>query len=198
MEYDPCYMNIRIHGLCVNPFVFFFIVVCGLLVAGGMFAPSAFAEEDLFETLQIGRFDEPVDAPDFSLPLVGGGEAKLSDYKDKVVLLNFWATWCPYCRTERAALQTTYEKYKEQGFVVLSVSIDRDGIETVQKFVEEHGISFPNMHDQTSKVASEYGVRRVPSTYFILTNGKAVGGVIGPREWDSKDVHRLIEQLLSD
>lgn len=170
----------------------------GVLVSvlGGHF--SALAEEDLFETLQIGRFEEPVEVPNFTLPLIGGEEASLEDYAGKLIFLNFWATWCPYCRTERDGLQTTYEKYQEQGFVVLSVSIDRGDPETVQNFIQEQGITFPNLHDPTSRVASAFGVRGVPSTIFINPNGHALGGVIGPREWDSEEMQRLIEQLLAD
>ena len=150
----------------------------------------------MFEALQIRRFDEPVEVPDFSLPLIGGEEAKLSDYKGKIVFLNFWATWCPYCRTEREGLQTTYEKYKDREFIVLSVSIDRADSDTVAAFINEHGLTFPNLHDQSSTVAMEYGVRGIPATYFVDADGKIIGGVIGPREWDSEEVHALIEELL--
>ena len=163
----------------------------------GSWGETSSATEDVFKKFQVSRFDEPVEVPDFSLPLIGGGEAKLSDYKGKVIFLNFWATWCAYCRTERAGLQATYEKYKDQGFEVLSVSIDRAGSETVEKFLQEHNITFPNLHDQTSEVALEYGIRGVPATFFIAANGKAIGGVIGPRPWDSEKAHSLVEQLLA-
>ncbi len=175
--------------------IFFFVLS---LVQGGLYIPSASAEEDFFEALQATRFSEPKEVPDFSLPSVDGGEVKLSDFKGKIAFLNFWATWCPYCRLERPALQAIYDKYKDKGFVIISVSIDRAGIDTVKKYVEEHEITFPNLHDQTSEVALEYGVRGVPITIFINNDGKAVGGVIGPRPWDNKEAHGLIEQLLSE
>ena len=91
-----------------------------------------------------------------------------------------------------------YDKYKEQGLVVLAVSIDRAGAETVQKFLEEHKLTFPNVHDQSSKVAAAYGVRGVPSTYFIDPTGQAMGGVIGPRVWDSEEADSLVEHLLAE
>lgn len=172
-------------------------ILVSILSVQSLFLLRASAEEDLFETLQIGRFEQPVEVPNFTLPVVGGEKANLTDYSGKLIFLNFWATWCPYCRTERGALQATYEKYKDKGFLVLSVSIDRSDAETVRKFIEEHDITFPNLHDQMSTVASEFGVRGVPSTIFIDGNGKAIGGVIGPREWNSPEMHRLIEQLLS-
>lgn len=168
-----------------------------LFYLSGIHIPAVSAEEDVFEALQIVRFDEPVEAVDFSLPLIGGEQAKLSDYKGNVVLLNFWATWCPYCRAERESLQNVYEKYKDKGFVVLSISIDRTGPETVKTFLDQHGLTFPNLHDQNSKVASGYAVRGVPTTYFIDMTGKIIGGVIGPRMWDSKEVQDLVEYLLA-
>jgi peroxiredoxin len=169
-----------------------------VLISQGWLASFVSAEEDFFEALQATRFSEPEEVPDFSLPSVDGGEVKLSDFKGKIAFLNFWATWCPYCRLERPALQTIYEKYKDKGFVIVSVSIDRTSTDTVKKYVEEHDITFPNLHDQTSEVALEYGVRGVPMTIFIKSDGKAVGYVIGPRPWDSKEVQGLVEQLLSE
>ena len=78
------------------------------------------------------------------------------------------------------------------------MSIDRAEIDTVKKYVEEFNITFPNLHDPTSKVAVKFGVRGVPMTYFIDADGKAVGGVVGPRQWNSKEVHGLVEQLLAE
>ena len=173
-------------------------IVILLVIVGwsGAFRPAEATEEELFTALQANRFETPIDAPDFTLPLLGGDEAKLSDYKGNVVFLNFWATWCPYCRQEREALQATYNKYKDQGFVLLSVSIDRTDPESVQKYLTEHKLTFPNFHDRNNTVAGEYGVRGVPATYFIDRQGKVLGGVIGPRPWDSKEVHALIEAFL--
>ena len=159
---------------------------------------QALAEEDFFEALQLIRFTKPIEAPDFVLPTIEGGEGKLSNYKGKVIFLNFWATWCPYCRLERESLQAIYDKYKEQGFVVLSVSIDRTSLETVKAFIDEHNITFPNFHDRASKVATKYEVLGVPSTYFIDIHGNVIGGAIGPRPWDSKEMYSIVEQLLAE
>lgn len=180
------------------------LLIAGVLIVvwiGGVasFAetpPSESVEADFFETLQVITLDEPVEAPDFSLPSIEGNDVKLSDFQGKVVFLNFWATWCPYCRMERPGLQTLFNAYKGQEFVIVSVSIDQSSIDTVKQYVEEYEITFPNLHDQASAVAAEYGVRGVPSTFFVNAGGKAVGGVIGPRDWDSKDAHSLVEHLL--
>ena len=78
------------------------------------------------------------------------------------------------------------------------MSIDKGNIDKVKKYVKEHKLTFPNLHDPTTKSASEYGVRGVPTTYLIDVDGKVIGGAIGPRPWDGEDVQKLVEQLLAE
>ena len=95
-------------------------------------------------------------------------------------------------------MQALYDAHKDNGFVVLAVSTDQGGIETVQKYMQDLELTFPAVHDASGKVAGEYGVRGVPMTFFIDGNGKALGGVVGPREWDNDDFHALVEMLLAE
>ena len=81
------------HCRFVNAGVIIFLLGLFFLGGGGIFIPTVSAEEDLFKALQASQFPERVEAPEFTLPLIEGGEAKLSDYKGKVIFLNFWATW---------------------------------------------------------------------------------------------------------
>ena len=164
-------------------------------------ARSAFAEDAadaLFQTLEIQKFDAPEDAPAFSLASTVGGEQTLADFKGKVVLLNFWATWCPYCRAERPALQAVYEKYKDKGLVVVAISIDKGAIDPVKKFVEDTKQMFPNLHNPSSDVGAQYSVRGIPTTYLIDKAGKMRGMAVGPRPWDDEDADKLLEGLLSE
>ncbi len=82
--------------------------------------------------------------------------------------------------------------------MVLGVSIDKTGIDTVQDFMRELNLTFPTVHDQKGQSAVDYGARGVPMTFFIDVQGKAVGGVVGPREWDSQDFYDLVELLLAE
>jgi peroxiredoxin len=75
------------------------------------------------------------------------------------------------------------------------VSIDTGNIDKVKKYVEEHKLTFQNLHDPTTKSGAEYGVRGVPTTYLIDTDGKIIGSAIGPRPWDGEDVQKLVESL---
>ena len=109
-------------------------------------------------------------APDFSLPQVGGGSAQLSAFRGQPVLLNFWATWCPYCRRQTPALNEAYDRYKAQGLVVLSVDLLEDE-EKVAAAVTELGISYPVLLDATGQAAYLYQVRGIPFNLFIDPQG---------------------------
>lgn len=189
--------NVQIGVLLVGTIVGLWWAMPGASVVQAEEPVPASTADQVFEAMQAMYLEEPVEIPDFTLPGVHGENVTLSALKGKNVFLNFWATWCPYCREERASLQALYEKYKDRGFEILAVSIDRAGIDTVKSYVDEHKLSFLNVHDQTSTVAAEYGVRGVPSTLFINAQGKIVGGVIGPREWNSEDAHKVVEHLLA-
>ena len=95
-------------------------------------------------------------------------------------------------------MQALHDAYKDKGFLVLGLSIDRTGIDVVQDYVDEHKLTFPNVHDPTATSAIAYGVRGVPTTYFIDADGKALGMIVGPRPWDSQEVHDFVEQLLAE
>ena len=170
-----------------------------LLIGLGVFYDSpVFAEKDFFAAPNATRLDERVEVPVFVLPSINEDEIRLEEYRGKVVVLNFWATWCSFCSIERPKLQALYEKYKAKDLVVLGISIDQADRDVVKKFAEEKKITYPVLHDQTMQVASEYSVRGTPSTYILDVNGNAVGGVIGPGKWDSQGAYELIEKLLAE
>lgn len=178
--------NVKIHLI---------VLLIGLTLAHGS---TVLAEEDFFAAPNAFRFEERLEIPAFSLLSVDGKQERLEDYRGNVVLLNFWATWCGYCAIERPHLQAIHNKYKEKGFTVLGVSIDRAGPEVVKNFVEEHDITYPNLHDQTGEVASIFGIRGTPTTFILDVEGNAIGAVIGPADWENQEASELIEQLLAE
>ena len=116
-------------------------------------------------TAKIG---EP--APDFTLPTPDGEPLSLRDFQGQVVLINFWATWCPPCRLEMPYLQAAYERYKEQGFTVLAVD-QQESPEAVRAYFQELGLTFPTVIDGTGEVSSLYRVLALPTTYFVDRDG---------------------------
>lgn len=109
-------------------------------------------------------------AEDFRLVDLDGNPHRLSDYKGKVVLLNFWATWCKPCTTEMPAMQTCYDKLRDKGFVVLAVNELEDEAK-VREHIKQYGHTFPVLMDRDNKVANQFGVFGLPVSVFIDEQG---------------------------
>ena len=116
--------------------------------------------------LEIGQL-----APDFEMQYPDGRKVKLSDFKGKPVIVNFWATWCAPCEAELPEFVQTYEKYKDQGLVILGVNAQESG-EDANKFVEKYNLSFPVTLDSRGEVMGLYAVRGLPTTLFIDPEGR--------------------------
>ncbi|HUF37779.1 MAG TPA: TlpA disulfide reductase family protein [Anaerolineales bacterium] len=119
-------------------------------------------------------------APDFTLQTIEGETITLSDLAGRPVLVNLWASWCAPCRAEMPALQRTYERFKDSGFVVLAVNVTaQDSREAVEAFVSTHELTFPILLDPEGVVTSLYENRALPSSYFIRPDGVVSEVVIG-------------------
>ena len=139
----------------------------------------------------------PLAAPDFSLPDMDGEKHALSDYRGKVVMLNFWATWCPPCRREMPSMQRLYEKYSERGLVVVAVNQFEDP-DLVFEFTGRLSLepTFPILFDRESRVSEQFKVKGLPTTYLLDKQGRIHYRAIGGREFDHPEVEALIEGLL--
>jgi peroxiredoxin len=112
-----------------------------------------------------------VPAADFSLPDLQGRLQNLSHYRGKVVLLNFWATWCKPCTTEMPAMQAQYDKLRDHGFVVLAIN-ELEDVEKVRQHIQAYGHTFPVLLDADNRVANQYGVYGLPVSVFIDQQGR--------------------------
>ncbi len=135
-------------------------------------------------------------APSFELPNLAGGRLKLSDFKGKVVMVNFWATWCPPCREEMPSMEKAYQEYKERGFVVLAVNVDRTRGAPVEEFIRELKLTFPVLLDPGEATKKSFGVRGLPQTVLIDRGGRVARHVYGSLDWFGGPARRVIEQLL--
>jgi peroxiredoxin len=167
---------------------------CFLIVLAGIAAAAA-GDPDAFRSLSLIKPSRPQAAKDFSVQSPDGRTIRLTDYRGKVVFLNFWATWCPPCREEMPAMERLYQKYRDRGLVVLAVSVDHDPA-LVQPFAKKHKFSFPIGHDPQMALAERYGVRALPSSFFLDRRGQVVALAIGPREWDTKPSYAVVDSLL--
>lgn len=122
-------------------------------------------------------------APDFQLTLFDGSQVRLSDFRSKVVFLNFWASWCPPCRAEARLLEAAWRHYRDRGVVFLGVNIqDREA--RAREFLEEFGITYPNGRDTGNRIAIDYGVYGLPETFLISSDGLITYKHIGVIEAD--------------
>ena len=134
--------------------------------------------------------------PDFTLDLLDGKSVKLSDYRGKLVFLNFWATWCPPCRSEMPAMQALYDKLKDRGFVILAVDLAEEA-GVVRDYIRANKLTFPVLLDTSGAVGGTYGAESIPTTYIVDREGRILARGIGAQwKWDSPEMIALFEKLL--
>lgn len=144
--------------------------------------------------VQRGPVDKGM-APDFTLTSFKGETLTLSDLRGQVVIINFWASWCPPCREEAAYLEQTWRKYQDQGVVFIGVDYVDTEAEALA-YIEEFDITYFNGPDLGTRVSQAYNIQGVPETFYIAKNGELRGVKIGPLfppELDNK-----IEELLAE
>lgn len=134
-------------------------------------------------------------AEDFATS-IGGKPGKLSDFRGKVVVLNFWATWCPPCIEETPALEKLQQHIESRGGVVLGVSVDEDQA-AYEKFLIDHGITFPTFRDPSRKIAVDYGTNLFPDTYIIDRRGKLIRKFMSSQDWTSPQMLRYFDSILA-
>lgn len=126
-------------------------------------------------------------APDFELKTLDGKQAKLSDYRGKKVILNFWATWCPPCRAEIPDMEKFYSSYKDKGIVILGVNLTQTekSQSDVGDFAKSYGITYPVVLDAENSVAGVYQVSAIPTSYIIDSQGIISEKVVGPMDFET-------------
>jgi len=129
-------------------------------------------------------------APDFTLKTLDGRKVTLSELRGKVVLLNFWASWCPPCRGEMPLFEKIYERYKNRGFEILAVSTDSSA-DPVKKFVKEFGITFPVLLDD-GKVSGLYSIQGLPTSFLIDREGRIVKVRLGKYREIEEDLKKIL------
>lgn len=132
---------------------------------------------------------------DFALTLEGK-PAHLSDLRGKVVLLNFWATWCPPCVEETPSLNELQTRIQPRGGIVLGVSVDDDE-SAYENFRRTYNLTFPTYRDLTKKIPLTYGTTMYPDTYIIDRNGRIDRKIVGPQDWTGPDMLAYLDAILN-
>jgi peroxiredoxin len=148
-----------------------------------------------FQEAKVPLLRQQMDSINFTLPLLDGENATLSAYKGKVVILNFWATWCQPCRIEMPSMEILYKRFKNNGLEILAV----DGGEndaTVRQFVQNSNYTFPVLMDRNGRVNSVYGIQYIPTSFIIDREGKIISMIVGSIRWDTSGIINAFDALL--
>jgi thiol-disulfide isomerase/thioredoxin len=139
----------------------------------------------------------PETLPEIKFQDAEGRERTLADWRGKVVLLNLWATWCLPCRKEMPSLDRLQAALGSDKFEVVALSVDRKGVDASKKFLDETKVERLGLYvDATARAISELRVVGLPATLLLDTQGREIGRLLGPAEWDSEDAQRLIRSVL--
>ena len=182
--------------------LFGILITISLFLFGCSKAPVAeskdIASKDINSTLTLLNFQIPtkkMPALPFELENLEGEMVSLASAQDKVVFLNFWATFCQPCLAEMPSMEKLYQKFKDQGFEILAVNLG-DSKEKVKDFMKKTNLTFQALLDDTRSVGASYDARSIPTTYIIGRNGDILCRTIGGRDWYSEDIINLFIEIL--
>lgn len=173
------------------------IVLFALLLVA-FFGLTAVYESVNAEDIMPWKLDRVIgsQATDFTIKDLKGNDVTLSSYKGKPVLLNIWATWCPYCRKERAELNELYKVYNSKGLVIISVANDRS-IEKVKQFIKNNPASYIVLSDKDGIVTDAYSVYGLPTNFLIDRNGIIKNKFSGFRSWTDSESVKILDNLIN-
>jgi thiol-disulfide isomerase/thioredoxin len=141
--------------------------------------------------LQIPQTGSPIE---IRLNDANGRAVSLSDFRGKIVFLNFWTTWCPTCRIEMPSMEILHQKFKDGDFAMVTINL-QEPASRVKEFFKEFKLTFTALLDTGGQVGIMFGINQIPTTYILDKEGCIIGKALGPREWDSRKSTALFEHL---
>ena len=147
--------------------------------------------------LDLTRYPRPTEPPGFTLLTTERQVVSLAGLRGKVVILNFWATWCRECLAEMPALEMLHRRFAAQGLAVIGIDT-REAAAAVQRYTKELGVTFPILLDPDGGVTARYGVIGLPTTFILGRDGRAVALAVGSRDWASATALEIAETLLGE
>ncbi len=167
------------------------IVFFVIALSAGLFNEYAEGKNPYSSGRMIGQ-----PAPELTLKDMSGNEVSIASFKGKAVLLNFWATWCPYCRKERAELNTLHEEYKDRGLVIVSISIDRS-LKKLKRYMKDMPAEFIVLSDTEGSSAGSYEIVGLPTSYMIDSKGIVRQQYTGYQKWTGSSTRKTINELVN-
>jgi peroxiredoxin len=142
----------------------------------------------------LSPVEQQVMAPDFELADTEGRMHRLSDYRGKTVIINFWTTWCPPCREEIPSMNRAWKALQQEDVVILAINMGEDE-DTIFIFTADYPADFPLLLDREGEVIARWPVKGLPTTYVVAPDGRIAYRAIGGREWDDPEFLRKIRGL---
>lgn len=150
--------------------------------------------DQLFVDMGVETFPSNTSQVEIQLQDLYGADVNISDFRGKIVFLNFWATWCPTCVVEMPSMEKLHRKLKDKDFALVSISL-QDPAAEVKRFFKQNELTFTALLDSTGKTVPGFGIRAIPTTLILDKTGRIIGRVMGAREWDSRESMAMFEQL---
>lgn len=154
-------------------------------------------EQEAFQKLGLAPEPDPHPAPRFQSSTLDGKKFGTDEIQGKLVLLNFWATWCPPCRLEMPSMEKLYQEFKGDGLEIVAVNF-MEGEKAIEPFIKENGFTFPVLLDKKGEIAQSYGVHALPVTFLIRRNGNLLAKSIGYKDWHAEKMRQFFISLLKD
>ena len=153
--------------------------------------------DQLFDDMGVERIPNSTSQVEVRLQDLNGADVNISDFRGKIVFLNFWATWCPSCVFEMPSMEKLHQKLKDKEFAMVSVSI-KDTAAEVKHFYKQNKLTFTALLDSSGKTVPGFSIRAIPTTLILDKTGRIIGRVMGPREWDSRKSIAMFEHLTNE
>jgi thiol-disulfide isomerase/thioredoxin len=170
---------------------FVFIALCGPAIA----APPSL--DPFLGPLRLVGYRVAKAPPHFTGHTLDGRSLSIADLRGRVVVVNFWASWCAECRPEMPVLERLHREFAAQGLSIVGVNA-REGRETVGGYARALGLTFPLVLDSNGEINTLYGVIGLPTTFLVARDGRAVALAVGTRNWGSAPARALIQRLLAE
>jgi peroxiredoxin len=174
-------------------YIFLVVIIIVIVAVGGWYLSGSKQPSSALRLPTVGS-----QAPDFQLVDTRGEIHTLKDLRGKVVLVNFWATWCPPCRAEMPSMEDLYRTYGQDDFEILAINVDDNGPEVMPGFLKKTPHTFPILFDTEFQAQNLYGVSMFPETFIVDKNGVIVKKVIGAIDWTAPKILNELKFLIED
>jgi len=176
------------------------ILIITCIINAGVFGQNKKIPDTVikaFKDAGIQAASQGIDPIDFTIPLLDGTIVNLSQFKGKVVFLNFWATWCGPCRSEMPSMEAVYQKLKDKGLEIIAVNLG-DSRKEVSDFMINYKLNFPAGLDEKKLTGMYYHIQAIPTTYIIDRRGLIIARLVGSINWDTPKVISALELALQN